>query len=184
MFTFEQFPVLQSDRLYLDEISEHDIRDIMALFGDPEVTKFNDVETFTSDDDARWLIRFLRGRFAEKIGVRWAIRLQHDQRLIGTCGYNYWARHNNSAEIGYDMRQDQWKNGYTTEAVRAVLQFGFDKMRLNRVEADVLPGNHASVRVLEKLNFKEEGLLRQRGFWEGKYHDLRLFSLLRSEWMA
>jgi [ribosomal protein S5]-alanine N-acetyltransferase len=65
--------------------------------------------------------------------------------------------------------------------MRAVIRFGFKEMALNRVEADVTPGNEASVRVLRKLGFVEEGLLRQRAYWKGRYHDLRFFSLLRNE---
>ncbi len=68
-----------------------------------------------------------------------------------------------------------------TEALEAMLRFGFDAMSLNRIEADVTVGNDASVRVLEKLGFQREGLLRQRGYWKGSYHDLWLFSLLRDE---
>jgi ribosomal-protein-alanine N-acetyltransferase len=182
VFDFTYFPHLDTDRLILDEIVEDDLDSVMALFGDPQVTRYNDVETFRDTRDARWLLKFLRARFDEHVGLRWAIRLKTDpERLIGTAGYNVWNRHNACGEIGYDLLPAYWNQGLTTEAVRAVVCFGFEQMQLNRVEADVSLGNDASVRVLQKLGFTEEGTLRQRGFWKGRYHDLRFFSLLREE---
>ena len=67
------------------------------------------------------------------------------------------------------------------EALRPTLDFGFEGMRLNRIEADITVGNEQSVRVLEKLGFRREVLLRQRGYWKGPYHNVWLCSLLRDE---
>jgi ribosomal-protein-alanine N-acetyltransferase len=68
-----------------------------------------------------------------------------------------------------------------TEALHSVIAYGFDHLRLNRIEAWVMPENRASSRVLEKLGFSSEGVLRERGFWKGTYHDLEMFSLLKRE---
>jgi [ribosomal protein S5]-alanine N-acetyltransferase len=181
-FDFSYFPQLETERLLLREIVRDDVPALYALFSDPEVTRYNDVETFTQEEDAHWVIDFLRERFDSQLGLRWAICFRSDPAvLIGTCGYNAWLRRNNCGEIGYDLMTRYWNQGITTEAVRAILRFGFEKMALNRVEADVTTGNEASARVLVKLGFMEEGLLRQRGYWKGRYHDLRFFSLLRHE---
>ncbi|MFW5690862.1 MAG: GNAT family N-acetyltransferase [Chloroflexota bacterium] len=183
MFDFSYFPVLNTGRLILNEISNDDIPALYALFSDPEVTRYNDVNTFTSEDDARWVLRFLRQRFGERGGVRWAIRLRsHPHTLIGTAGYNVWTRHNFCCELGYDLMRSHWRRGYMTEAVQEIIRFGFREMAVNRVEANVMVGNYASARVLQKLGFTEEGVMRQRGCWKGSFHDLRLFSLLRSEY--
>jgi ribosomal-protein-alanine N-acetyltransferase len=69
-----------------------------------------------------------------------------------------------------------------TEALTAVLNFGFKRLDLNRIEALVKPDNDASLGLLRKLGFREEGLLRQYGYWHGRYHDLAIYSILKSEW--
>jgi [ribosomal protein S5]-alanine N-acetyltransferase len=182
LFDFTYFPRLETERLVLREITTYDVENLYTLFSDPEVTRYNDVETFTEISDAGWVVSFLQDRFDRKIGLRWAVCLKEDEdSLIGTCGYNNWARRNNCGEIGYDLMRRYWGQGIMPEAVGAIVRFGFEQMLLNRVEADVTIGNDASARVLLKLGFTEEGTLRQRGYWKGKYHDQRFFSLLRSE---
>lgn len=182
LFDFSYFPRLQTRRLILREITSADKPALYALFSDPEVTRYNDVDTFTQPEDAAWVLDFLERRFQNGVGLRWAICMQGlPEDLIGTCGYNNWDQRNNCGVIGYDLMPAYWGRGIMPEAVRAVIEFGFEHMGLNRVEADVTTGNAASARVLQKLGFTEEGLLRQRGHWKGAYHDLRFFSLLRAE---
>lgn len=183
MFDFSYFPELLTERLILDDINRQDTRALFRLMSDERVTRYNDVSAFTDISDAYWLIDFLHERFAQQTGLRWAMRLRDgDGMLIGTCGFNVWHRRNRCGVIGYDLRPDYWNQGLTTEAVHAMVQFGFTKMALNRIEADLMAENHASARVLQKVGFMEEGTLRQRGYWKGQYHDLRLFSLLRVEY--
>lgn len=183
MYDFQYFPTLRTERLQLDAITDGDVPALYEEFSDPEVTRYEDVETFTSQDDAARMLRFIRDRFDQRAGLRWAIRWREGPRtLMGTCGYNTWARNSFTGSIGYDLRRDMWNRGVITEAVRAIVDFGFREMGLNRIEADMMTGNAASARVLEKLGFTEEGVLRQRGVWKGGFHDLRLFSLLRQEW--
>jgi len=186
LFTFGPFPRLETDRLILREITWRDVGALYNLFSDPEVTRYNDVYTFQNWVDAETLFHFLQERYRKRIGLRWGITLKSNdaQTLIGTCGYNTWARNNNCGEIGYDLLQTHWNLGYMTEAVRAIVRFGFTRMHLNRVEADVMVPNNGSAKVLQKVGFTEEGTLRQRGYWKGEYHDLRFFSILREEFEA
>ncbi len=181
MFQFDHFPKLYTKRLTLRALTRQDAPALFALFSDTEVTKYNDVTTFQEIGEAYGLLDFLDNRFRKEQGLRWAITRRGDDTLIGTCGYNTWMRHNNCGEIGYDIAREHWGRGFATEAVAGMVGFGFDSMALNRIEADVVVGNDASVRVLLKNGFVEEGILRQRGFWKGRYHDLHFCSLLKSE---
>lgn len=183
-FDFSTFPRLETDRLVLREMTRRDLDPLFALFRDPEVTRYNDVETFVDRHDAEEIFDWVQDRFRKHIGMRWAITLRSDPSgaLIGTCGFNVWLQHNNCAEIGYDLMRAHWGQGLMTEAVGAMLRFGFRAMQLNRIEADVTTGNEASRRVLVKAGFTEEGILRQRGYWKGGYHDLHLYSILRHEY--
>ena len=141
-----------------------------------------DTGPFTSISEAKELIDWIDGIFARRQGLRWAIADRADDALIGTCGFNIWNRRNRSAEIGYDLRSDRWGEGLATEAVGRMIQFGFEEMDLNRIQADTQLDNARSGRVLLKLGFREEGVLRQAGFWRNEYHDLRLYGLLRQDW--
>ena len=183
LFTFGPFPRLETERLVLREITWGDVNALYALFSDPAVTRYNDVQTFCARADAETLFHFLQERYRRRIGLRWGIARRDDdpEALIGTCGYNTWNRSNNCGEIGYDLIHTHWNQGYMTEVVREIVQFGFARMHLNRIEADVMVPNDGSARVLQKVGFTEEGILRQRGYWKGEYHDLRFFSLLRGE---
>lgn len=185
LFDFSSLPVLETERLLLREIRHDDVDALYALFSDPEVTHYIDLETMRHVSEAGQLIDFVNDRFDKKIGTRWAITIKaHGDELVGTIGYNVWMRHNYCGEIGYDLAKRCWGQGYMPEAIRAVVEFGFDRMNLNRVEADVTVGNEASARVLTKVGFMKEGLLRQRGYWKGGFHDLWFFSLLRSDYTA
>ena len=183
-FTFESMPRLESARLVLREADPgRDLEGLFELFADPEVARFTDTGPFTTLDEAVEVMAWISDIFTRQRGMRWVIApASAEERLIGTCGFNVWRQSNNSAEIGYDLARPHWGQGLMTEALGVLLRFGFERMDLNRVEADVTVGNDGSARVLEKLGFQEEGVLRQRGFWKGDYHDLRLFSLLREEW--
>lgn len=90
-----------------------------------------------------------------------------------------------NAVIGYDLSPESWGNGYATEAVRAMIQAGFTGKLpcgpLHRIQADTVPGNHASEALLHRLGFKEEGLRRESGYWKNAFHDLKCFGLLQSE---
>jgi ribosomal-protein-alanine N-acetyltransferase len=83
--------------------------------------------------------------------------------------------------VGYELAREAWGQGYMRETLLAVLGFGFVQMQLNRVEAQVHPDNVASLKLVERLGFVREGLLREAGWWGGQAQDLVQFSLLRRE---
>ena len=184
VFEFGSMPTFETDRLVLRQAnSDSDLDALFELFADPEVARYTDTGPFESLSDAVEVMDWIDGIFTQRQGIRWALSLKAaDDILIGTAGYNQWHRWNNSAEIGYDLAQRHWGQGLMIEALEPLLGFGFEQMALNRIEADVTDGNEASMRVLPKLGFQREGLLRQRGLWKGAYHDVWLFSLLRSDW--
>jgi ribosomal-protein-alanine N-acetyltransferase len=182
----DSFPLLATERLILREIRPSDRYAIFRLFSDPLVTRYNDVETLNALSEAEEIIEWLADRFISRRGLRWGIALRHGESgsLIGTCGFNSFNERGRYASIGYDLMTAYWGQGIVPEAVAAMLDFGFGTLGLNRIEADVVVGNTASVRVLEKLGFGFEGVLRQRGYWKGAYHDLAFYALLASEYQA
>ena len=101
--------------------------------------------------------------------------------LIGAIGIRNWAIEHARAEVGYVLARQHWGQGYATEALKAVLGFGFSRMELNRIEAKCVPENKGSIRVLEKSGMRREGLLREVEFSKGKFEDLNLYSILRRD---
>lgn len=104
-------------------------------------------------------------------------------KLIGNCGFHTWYTEHSRAEIGYDITdQANWGKGYMSEAVRAIIPFGFDKMQLNRIEALVGPDNQASLAIIRKFGFVQEGILRGHYYKNGVMEDSVIFGLLRSDY--
>jgi ribosomal-protein-alanine N-acetyltransferase len=111
----------------------------------------------------------------------WAIQLRVTSRVIGSIGMRNINEEHHHAEFGYALTPEFWNQGYATEAVRAVLAHGLRHMNLNRMEAKVVPEHTASRRVLEKAGMHLEGILRQIEYFKGAYHDLAIYSMLRSD---
>jgi ribosomal-protein-alanine N-acetyltransferase len=177
----DTFPVIETPRLVLREIRPEDAPEIHAIFGDPEVMRYYDAEPTADLAAAVEIVDKLAERFRTRSGIRWGIAIRNDDKLVGTCGYNSLAVTRHRAEIGYDLRRTHWKRGLMSEALHAMCAFGFDALGLHKIEARVMIGNVDSDRLLQRLGFRVEGLLRDRGFWKGAFHDLRVYGLVAGE---
>lgn len=178
------FPTLESSRLILREITDADASDLFDFFSDAEVMRYYDGAPMTDLSQASKLIERFRHWLAQGSGIRWGITLRESNTIIGTCGIFARNKAYFSATLGYELSKKYWRQGYMTEAVTQILGYGFSELNINRIEAMTDPNNVASIRSLKKLGFSEEGLLRQNGFWNGKFHDSRCFSMLKEEWLA
>ncbi|WP_061535170.1 GNAT family N-acetyltransferase [Collimonas arenae] len=178
-----EFPSIQTDRLLLREIVATDANDLFAIHGDPELMRWFGTDPLKDIAAAHGLIKAFAGwRLQENPGVRWGIQIRGQPRLLGTCGLFRWDRNWRKSMLGYELAAQAQKQGVMLEAVSAALSWGFAHMELNRIEAQIHPDNHASLKLARRLGFVEEGRLRQAGYWRGEYHDLLQFSLLRGEW--
>lgn len=181
VFDFTHFPALETQRLSLRKIQPSDVNSLLKLFGNPEVEQFIEMQPIKSVAQANEWLRWLGGVFASKDGLRWGVTLK-DDTFIGSAGLNRWNRETRYAEIGCDIAFPYWANGYGQETIQTIINFGWDYMNLNRIEASVISGDDRSVYVMKKLGFKQEGLLRQRILKDGEYLDVYLFGLLRCEY--
>lgn len=179
------FPVLTTDRLVLNELEQSDTEHLFSLFSDEKVVEYYDIAVLSEIEQAKKILDIFQNRYVNGEGIRWAIRNKATNKFIGTCGFNSWKTSSRTAVIGYDLLPEFWNQGYITEAVNAAVRYAFSGKlacgELNRIQADTVPGNIASEKVLHKLGFKEEGLLRESGYWKGQYHDLKCFGLLKRE---
>ncbi len=182
IFDFDVFPVIETQRLTLREMVPEDAEAVFRIFSDVEVMRYYDIPAFTGIEEAQSLIVRQHQRFEQKERFRWGIALKSNNSIIGTGGYVDWNKHWYCGELGYDLARIYWRQGVMSEAVLAMIDFGFTSMELNRIEAEVMPENSASTGLLRKIGFREEGIRREYGFWDGAFHDLALFSLLRREY--
>jgi [ribosomal protein S5]-alanine N-acetyltransferase len=182
VFDFAAFPSLTTERLLLREIVPDDAPDVLLFRGDPEEQKYNS-RPLRDVAEALALIEELREGYAARRWIQWGVTLPPDRRVVGLCGFNYWERHHRRAEIGYDIARPLWGRGIGTEAVAALVRFGFERMALHRIETETIADNHASVRLLEKLGFRLEGLRREYSLEDdGRFHDSAVYGLLHSEY--
>ena len=176
------FPTLLTPRLQLREIVTADVPALFDIHSDDDAMRWYGADPLLSLSDAEKLVNFFAGwRSLPNPGTRWGIALRTGGPLIGTCGLFKWNRSWRSCALGYELARAAWGQGLMQEALAATLQWGFENMALNRIDAQVHPENTASIKRLEALGFEREGLLRQAGFWLGEYRDLLQFSLLRQE---
>ncbi|QES88280.1 GNAT family N-acetyltransferase [Rhizosphaericola mali] len=179
---FEKFPTLQTRRLNLIEIKQNHLSDIFQLFSDEKVTEFYNIIRLSKIEEAQKIVDWFHNRYKDNLGIRWGISLKDHNSIIGTIGYNnFTPKHR--ANIGYDLQSEYWNNGYITEALRTVIKFGFNQLQVNRIEAEVMEGNIISEKVLDKVGFQNEGTLRDWMFWNDKYFNMKMFSLLHSDFV-
>lgn len=172
------FPELATQRLRLRAPLPRDAAALLGILADPEVTRYHSMPTLTTLVEAHAVLEQLQQRFAARDAIRWAIELVEHGEMIGTVGLHRFDFEHRRAELGYEIARRLWGQGLTPEAVAVVIRYGFSVMGLHRIEAGVLPGNDASVRVLEKLGFLEEGTRRDYLYAKGRFHSFRWFSLL------
>jgi [ribosomal protein S5]-alanine N-acetyltransferase len=176
------FPELETSRLLLRNVSNGDVDFIFTLFGDEKVCEYlYDEELFTTKEDAIVFVESYANP-EEKGYNRWILVKKENGEQIGTCGYHLWDRTNHIAEIGYDLWHEHWERGYMKEALIAAIESGFHHMNLNRINAYVALQNESSVKLLESLGFKREGIYRDKHFFRGEYYDHYVYSLLKREW--
>ncbi len=179
----KNFPVLETERLLLRALHEDDQPALRELFGDANVSYYlaDQDGPITDEAELMLIIHWANRIYANGSGIRWAICLKGTTRLIGTCGFHLLDGRNQHAEVGYDLAKAYWRQGIMTEALKPVLRFGFEVLKLHRLEANVTEGNIASAKTLLKMGFQQEGVWRERAYLRGQFYDLLQFGLLRRE---
>ena len=112
-------------------------------------------------------------------GTGWTLVIRYEGNLSGTIGFNWIDRANRACEIGYWLAEDATGKGLITRSVRALLDFAFDDLALNRINLSIAVGNHPSRKVAERLGFTEEGIARQAEWLYDHYVDLVRYAMLR-----
>lgn len=179
---FSDPPVLETQRLILRKLSLDDAKDVFDYARDPEVIRYLPWTVHNSIEDTITYLNDILEKQAKAQVTSWALVYKPLARVVGSGGYNWWLPEQRRAEIGYVLSRSLWGKGLMTEAVRAIIEFGFAKMNLNRIQALCREENLASVKVLEKCGMSREGLLRGYTWDEGESRNFLMYSILQGEW--
>ncbi|MFA5309447.1 MAG: GNAT family protein [Dehalococcoidales bacterium] len=174
------FKDLETGRLLLRNLAQDDAAFFYREFSDPAVSEYLfDADPPESVNEVlKWIAWYNDNNPDHN---RWVIVNKETGLRMGTCGFHIWDARNNRVEIGYDLLPEFWGKGYMREALQAAIDFAFTIMNIHRIYAVTYTGNHRSIKVLEKLGFHKEGLLRDQFLFRGKYYDHFQYSLLKEE---
>ena len=182
MIEGDKLPTLTSQRVVLRWLEHRDVPALFEIFSDRQAMRYWSSAPWTDKAEAVEMVESIRRCFAEGSLYQWGVALRSDDTIIGTCTLAHIDARNRRAEIGFILRSDHWRRGYMSEATRTLLRFAFQVLELHRLEADVDPRNEASIRLLERLEFRREGYLRERWLVGREINDTLFYGLLRREW--
>lgn len=178
----DELPRLVAERVVLRHLRRDDVPRLYEIFSDRKVTRYWGTPPLANLAAAEDLRREIDDLFHRRSLFQWAVARRDDDRLLGTATLWHVVPAHRRAEIGFALGRRVWGRGYMGEALTTLIGFAFDSLGLFRLEADVDPRNAPSLRLLERLGFHREGLLRQRYHAPGEIQDSVILGLLAPEW--
>ena len=175
---FNPFPNLETERLLMRRIDFDDTPEIFRLRSDKGLMRYIDRPLTETDADARALIQKIETALETNEGITWGICPKETGKVMGSIGFWRLDKENYRAEIGYMLHHDLQGKGLMQESLDAVLKYGFSEMNLHSVEANVNPENNASLKLLERNGFIKEAYFRENYYYNGRFLDSLIYSLL------
>ncbi len=177
-----EFPKIETERLILRKLTLDDVNDIFEYASNHEVPEFLPWETHKTIEDTLAFIKLVEEEFKKFYFIVLGIEIKEKKKLIGTIALRNWDKADRCIDIGYVLSKNYWNKGFTTEAVKAVIHFGFEQLNANRIEAHCDEDNTASYRVMEKAGMKYEGTLRKKILIKNKFTSIRFYSIIKEEY--
>ncbi len=179
---FLPFPTLETERLLLRRVNLEDVEEIFILRSDPIINKNSLRPLITKKEEALEFIEKLEKSLLENEGIAWMIcEIEKPKKVIGHIGIWRLIKEHYRGEIGYLLHTDFQGKGIMSEAIKVVIDYGFNQLKLHTIEAQVSPKNQPSQNVLERNGFEKEGYLKENFFAKGQFHDTLLYSLINRE---
>ena len=175
---FTPFPNLETERLLLRRVNENDVNEVFALRSNPETMKYIPRPLVKTTDDALEHIAMIDSKIINNEGINWAITYKDNPKLIGIIGHYRIKAEHFRAEVGYMLLPEYNGKGIVSEAVKEVVKYGFNEMKLHSIEAIIDPENFGSEKVLQKCGFVKEAHLKENEFYEGRFLDTVIYSIL------
>ena len=176
---FDPFPEMTSDRLVLRRLQVSDVDAIYKLRSDPAVMRFVNRPLAKTRQDAMEWYEKVDKNLKNNEGIMWGMALKDDvSKKIGNIGLWRIEKENYRAELGYMTDPEYQGRSLTTEAIKMVIDYGFNRMKLHSIEAIIDPLNFASAAVLRKTGFVLEGTLKENIFYHNRFSDTSIYSIV------
>lgn len=175
---FSPFPTLTTDRMILRKTKIEDAEEVFIMRSDPGLLAYVDRDPAKTIDEARAFIQLITDNLDNNVGVSWAMTLKDSDKMIGAIAIWRIDKENHRGEIGYVLLTEYQGKGLMLEAIQAVTDYAFKEMKLHSLEANINPDNLASQRVLERAGFVREAYFRENYYFNGRFIDSAIYSLL------
>lgn len=178
---FTAMPTLYTERLILRPMRISDAYDMYEYASREDVTKYLLWSPHSSLFQTKEYLAYIEQRYKSADFYDWAVTLADTGKMIGTAGFTRIDCPNDCGEIGYVLNPDYHGKGIATEAASRIVQFGFEELRLHRIEAKFMRGNDASLRVMQKLGMTFEGYHEDSIFVKGSYRTVGYCAIIRAK---
>lgn len=178
---FNPFPTLETERLVLRNLNQEDKNDLYEIRSNPTTMQYIPRPVAKTVDDVILLIDMIIDFTTKNERINWAITEKGNNKLIGFIGYPNIKHESFRAEIGYMLHPKFVGKGIAHEALKAVIDYGFNVINLHSIEAIIHTDNKASIKLIEKVGFVKEAHFKDYIFHNGQFHDEFVYSLIKSE---
>jgi ribosomal-protein-alanine N-acetyltransferase len=180
--SFHPFPELVTSRLLLRKLENTDAEQFFRLRSDKEVMRYIGKKPMEKMEEALDFINLLNDNLEKNTGITWGMALREEPgKLIGTIALWRIVKEHFRAEIGYMLLPEYWRKGFTKEAIEKVVEYGFHELKLHSIEGDISAINTASAKTLESAGFVKEAHFKEDFFFDGKFEDTIIYSLLNNK---
>ncbi len=175
---FTPFPTLTTQRLLLRKITIDDAPELLVQRTDDRIMKYIERPRPKNIDETIAFINMIDEEEKKNDLITWGIALKDNPKVIGTVCFLRFKKENYRIELGYALHPDFWNTGIMNEVLKIVIDYGFREIKAHSIEANINPENIASQKLLEKNGFVREAYFKENFFWEGKFLDSAIYSLL------
>jgi len=181
---FKQFPTLHSANLQLKKIEDSHIQELFAIYDNDKVFEYCGIIPKHNLQTVQKMIGHFERDYMKKSRIKWGIfEKSQSEKLVGIIEAMDFNQKVDMVTIGYYLAEAFWGKGIASEAVAVIVKFLMEEVNVNRIQAEVMPLNESSKKVLLKNGFLKEGLLRQASLWSGKgVVDLEIYGLLKGDY--
>lgn len=182
---YRHLPVLKTERLVLRPLRASDLDDLFEYTQDEETARYVTWNANQTIEQAEQFLNYVLSNYDQGKEAPWAIVWKETGKMIGTIDFIHLLLDDNKqTELGYALSRQFWGKGIVTEAVARVMAYGFEELKLERIQARCMEQNIGSARVMEKVGMTYEGTLRRLIFIKGAFHDVKMYAILRDEYAA